>query len=91
MTDRRVFRYKYSVYEADFDNSYDFKSLWDVEESEYWTKSAAQDMAKDFHQNHDGWEYSWPLNLSIFRTDGSLVGTFEVDREMEPVFSARKI
>jgi hypothetical protein len=49
----------------------------------------AEECAQDYHWNHDGWEASWPMKISIAETeDGPIIETFEVEREAEPVFYA---
>jgi hypothetical protein len=48
--------------------------------------------ADDFHSNHDGWEASWPITFGIAATeDGPELARFEVDRDVEPVFSATAV
>jgi hypothetical protein len=53
----------------------------------------AEDAAKDYHHNRDGWEHQdWPIELLLYSEDGlNLLGKFSVDREAEPVFCARKM
>lgn len=49
----------------------------------------AQEAASDYHDNHDGWESSWPLVFSLHETQGGPeLARFEVQREAEPVFYA---
>lgn len=52
-------------------------------------ESAAEFAAEDYHADHDGWEDQWPITVAI-RVAGEreILGTFEVDREMELAFSA---
>ncbi|MGX1786876.1 hypothetical protein ACWIGM_09080 [Bosea sp. NPDC055332] len=47
----------------------------------------ADELAEDYHGNHDGWEASWPLELRIYK-DGSEVARFNVHQEHQPVFYA---
>lgn len=47
----------------------------------------ADELAADYHDNHDGWEASWPLELRIY-SDGQEVARFEVEKEIVPHFSA---
>jgi hypothetical protein len=52
----------------------------------------AQDAAEDYHHNHDGWEHSsWPIEIHLYDENEKILGKFSVDRDVEPVFSARKI
>lgn len=50
----------------------------------------AEEAAEDYHDNHDGWEANWPLTIKIADSESHL-GTFEVDREARPYFSAREL
>lgn len=65
---------------------YSFNSNWDADDLEW----LAEDAAKDYHSNHDGWEASWPIKLALFKDDICL-GKFEVELEFEPSFSAGAI
>ena len=60
-------------------------------EDKWELEMAAQDCAQNFWTNHDGWECSWPLNFTIYTPDGKILGTFEIEQEYDPVFSARSI
>ena len=52
----------------------------------------AKEAANDWHYNHDGWEHSsWPVEFKLCDEKEKVLGTFSVDRDVEPVFSARKI
>lgn len=57
------------------------------EDGEFW----AQNAAEDFHSRHNGWESSWPLTFRLVKKDGTVIGDFEVDRDVQPVFLAREI
>ena len=80
----KTYQYRYSVEDCDFDNSYKLESNWGLECPDY----IAEDAADNYHSCHDGWENSWPLDISVFKEDGTLIGTFEVERETVPSFSA---
>ncbi len=54
-------------------------------------ESVAELAAYDYHSRHDGWESGWPLDITLFTETEDCLGTFSVDRDVEPVFSARKI
>ena len=52
---------------------------------------AARWCAEDYHDNHDGWESFWPLEITVYATeDGPAVGTYVVDREHKVSFTARE-
>jgi hypothetical protein len=59
--------------------------LWDRD----WSM-IVDELADDFHSNHDGWEASWPLQIRIYER-GQEVARFEVEREYEPSFIAWEI
>lgn len=50
----------------------------------------ADELAEDFHSNHDGWESSWPLQIRIYK-DAVEVARFQVEREYEPTFIAHEL
>lgn len=72
----------YSVYDSD--QRFEFKTIYaDLE-------IVAKECAKDFDSNHDGWEYSWPLDFLLYENeDGPSVAKVSVEKEAEPVFYAR--
>ena len=52
------------------------------------------EIANDFYNNHDGWEYdieSWPLTFRIWNDNGEHVNDYLVYLEFEPVFDATLI
>jgi len=52
----------------------------------------AEEAAADFHSEHDGWESSWPLTITLYDgKEGPELGRFAVEREYEPLFSAQSI
>jgi hypothetical protein len=66
-------------------NPYDLTDEYDLE-------ALAEFCADEYHSNHDGWENSWPLNISIAESeDGAIIATFSVEREAQPVFYATKV
>ena len=51
-----------------------------------------EEVAADYHRNHDGWDASWPLEFTLHKTKGGPeIGRFEVEREAKPVFYATPI
>ncbi|MBI6529027.1 hypothetical protein JEP40_07860 [Proteus vulgaris] len=49
-----------------------------------------EECAEYYHDDCDGWEDKWPL-LFMLWIDDQYLGTFEVEREFDPVFSANKV
>lgn len=52
--------------------------------------SCIEACADYYHDNWDGWEDKWPL-LFMLWIDDQYLGTFEIEREFDPVFSANKV
>ena len=59
-------RYQYSVDNESFEDGFEFETDW----SEKCLKYIAEDAAQDYHGNHDGWECHWPIEFTIYKTDG---------------------
>jgi hypothetical protein len=54
--------------------------------------SAALAAAEDLHDEHDGWEASWPVTIILFVSEtGPEAARFLVDREARPVFTAARL
>lgn len=54
-------------------------------------ETIAELAAKDFHDEHDGWEATYPLTLTLHETsDGPALGQYEILREYDPTFWARE-
>jgi hypothetical protein len=51
---------------------------------------AAEEAAEDHHNNHDGWESSWPLTFVILDDELNELGRFSVGREFVPQFYVTK-
>ena len=81
-----TYRYFRPEHGGNVEHAHEFGSDWSREHSDWIAEDAA---AEHFH-NHDGWEASWPMKLSIVFDDGS-IETFEVDQEAEPVFHATSV
>lgn len=74
-----------------FNNSFEFESEQELHEDRSDREFLAQLVAEDYHDEHDGWEDSWPVTLTIWLTDRTPIGKFVVDREYEPVFYVSRI
>lgn len=72
----------------DFEDSYVYDTNWDPEHD---LDYIVEECAADFHSNYDGWECEWPLTLNVWNEAGKLLGSFTVERECEPIFSAYEI
>ena len=52
-------------------------------------RDVAVDAAEDFHGNHDGWEFVWPLEITLYESEeGPPIARFDVEREVVPQFHA---
>jgi hypothetical protein len=84
---KTIFRYFIEDNGQGADTAYEFGSFFDEEDGE----CLATEAAEDYHSDHDGWESSWPIEITILKEDGTLVGKYSVDRDVAPVFSSRKV
>ena len=75
---------KYEVNDGGY--KFDLETNWDKGSPEY----IAEDAAKDYYDNHDGWESSWPINIEVYDGDKS-IGLCSVELEHDPTFSAIEI
>lgn len=50
----------------------------------------AEEAAENIFNFHDGWEFHWPVKITVSSDDG-VVGTYSVDMHAEPVFSASEV
>lgn len=64
-------------FDLDTDGSFDFED----------GKRLAEIAAADFHNEHDGWERKWPIAFTLYG-DGAVIGTFDVELDVEPSFMA---
>jgi len=83
----------YQVPEVCPDSFYLLKSdVWDNLNSPNDFDMIASDCGEDYYSQHDGWENSWPLVISLHTDEGSPeVARFSVDMEAVPQFSSREI
>jgi hypothetical protein len=86
--DKRItfHEYRYSTDDDSFETAYKFKSSWGINHPEY----IAEDAAEHYH-NGSGWENTWPVDIKIWNSDGTILGKFDVDRDFNPVFNARRL
>ena len=82
----QTYRYFRPEHGGSIEHSYEFQSNWKRDNADW----IAEDAADNFHSEHDGWEASWPMKLSIVFDDGT-IETFEVERETVPTFSAARV
>ena len=79
----------YSINE-DTDQCFKVVSHW--ESIENAGAYLAEEAAEDYHDNHDGWEATWPLIINLHETEnGQIIKSFDVDRETVPQFSSSEI
>ena len=76
------------TYTAGEGNQYhiDLDTIWDDDDPE----GIAEDAARDYYNNHDGWESSWPREIEVFSGFRSL-GRFLVHLEHMPYFNADEL
>ena len=80
----------YSINDADGEYRHSIKTSYNIDGS-FGSACIAEQCAEDFHSEHDGWEAVWPLDITLYESeDGPAIATFEIERECEPVFYARR-
>jgi hypothetical protein len=93
----KTFYYIADIWEKDelnVEDAFEFESNCDIEDT-FEVEWMVQDMAKDYVDNHDGWEIanSWSgtyRDFAVWDSDKNFIGKFEVLLEYEPTFSAWK-
>jgi hypothetical protein len=79
--------YHYSFDRKDFNDSFTFRQK--VPNIDYSLEDLAEEMAEDYYDNHDGWEYKdWPYDIYIWDEDGKYLGASTVHMEYSPNFYA---
>lgn len=79
---------KYYYYTPEY--GYKKEDSFSVETSMGVIECIVEAIAWDFHNNHDGWECTWPVIFHVWRNSGDL-GVFEVERATVPEFTVRKV
>lgn len=84
-------KYTYCYYLPDHgmtaDDPYEVDSVFG-DDSPYFV---AEDAAKNYHDEHDGWEAHWPLAIVVFSANREReIGRFSVDRESVLRFHASR-
>lgn len=61
------------------------EGLWDLED-ESDQDLLVSECAKDYWDEHDGWEASWPLEIALYKpgSQSNVLAKFEVDMEWDP-------
>ena len=82
----------------DIENAYEFKSERDIlatdgGRDEWELAWMVEEMAKDYLNNHDGWEIAnnwcgYERTFAVWDYDKTFIGQFDVYLEYEPSFSA---
>jgi hypothetical protein len=63
-----------------------------IDVADDYMESVFEDIAADYHDEHDGWEDTWPITFSMYKDDDkSIVYTYKVDRYTVPEFEARRV
>jgi hypothetical protein len=87
----KAYDYLYSMDDTvdplDCSDTLKLESYWDQDNIQY----AAGDAGEDYYDNHDGWECSWPNTVHLWTAEGTFLGSYMVEMEVVPSFSASKI
>lgn len=82
---RKVYKYWRTDAGQTIDDSYECNSYASFPEG------IAEACALDFFNNHDGWDCRWPLVFCVAKENDEMIGTFEIESRIEPVFKAWKV
>ena len=84
-----VFWYRVPDVDEDIYYKCPLAACWDFDED---ADDMAERAAEDLWDNHDGWESSWPLVISIHKTEGGPeMARFSVEMEARPYFYANDL
>jgi len=79
-----TFKYYIPDLGEDHTDARELKSDWDKDDLEF----VAQEAGEDYHDNYDGWEDTWPIEIVLLDEVGEELGTYTVHMEAVPEFSA---
>lgn len=80
-------KYLYSFDRKDFNDTFEFKPK--CPNIDYSLEDLAEEMAEDYYDNHDGWEWKeWPYDIYIWDESGNYLGASTVHLEYQPHFYA---
>jgi hypothetical protein len=78
-------------YEVDENNRFPLDAIYDLDDDTIIDCFVGY-CAGDYYYNHDGWEDTWPVKISIAETEnGQTFASYIVELETEPVFYAERI
>lgn len=82
-------RYKYYIEDdgEEAKDAHEFESCFHEDEGAW----IAEEAARHYHDDCDGWEASWPIAFTILDAAGKLIGRYEVEREHVPQFRAEEV
>lgn len=80
---KNKFRYWLPEHGGSVNDYYTFETNFDKEDGDWLAEAAAE----NFHDNHDGWDYSWPVVI-VVADELDVIGIFSVEREAVPEFTA---
>lgn len=83
-------KFWYSVPDSCEESRYEFSThyLCDV----YHYPTLAEECARDYYRDHDGWESDWPLVIALHESeDGPEIARYRVELELEPSFLASEV
>ena len=52
---------------------------------------SAEIFAKDYYDNHDGWEDDWPITFRTWDEEGVWLGDYMVELDYDPTFNATEV
>lgn len=84
-------KFYYCVYDKqeDPDDREEYSTKFFYTPPEYWL--LMDEIAKDFYNEHDGWDHSWPLDFFLWDDKHEYIGKFIVEIEHKPSFFVREV
>lgn len=74
--------------EQDFDQAYKLDMV--IESANQWSLlQIAMAIGEDYLENHKQENAEWPLTFRIYTDDEKVLGDYQVEMEMKPMFYAR--
>lgn len=49
---------------------------------------AAEQFGEHYYNERDGWECSWPMEFTVAKEDGTILGRVDIDKEDRPYFTS---
>ena len=86
MLTKKTIQYFLPEHGQTLEDAFECETTW----ADEFPHHAVTDCADDYHSEHDEWEASWPLLITVV-SNGKTLGTFSVAREARLTFYAIRV